>query len=167
MVDYPNAVADARVTIRFISLEDCPPEFAGEVTRGANTQNRVERPDFVALDPQQDRLATELAIDGLRHAIKSGEPTPETETGCAVIDATVALSCAKRTPDLAVQAKRQIGSLWLGAEKRTAPIRPRARGCCRLWWTESTWRNRPFAPATSPRPPVHLAQGDVTNWVAR
>jgi hypothetical protein len=21
--------------------------------------------------------------------------------------------------------------------------------------------------ATSPRPPVHLAQGDVTNWVAR
>jgi hypothetical protein len=92
MVDYPNAVADARVTIRFISLEDCPPEFAGEIARGANTQNRVERPDFVALDPQQDRLATELAIDRVRQAIKSGEPTPETETGCAVIDATVALS---------------------------------------------------------------------------
>jgi len=31
--DHPDKVADARVTARFISLEDCPPDFAGEVTR--------------------------------------------------------------------------------------------------------------------------------------
>ncbi len=116
IADHPQAVADARVTIRFISLENCPPEFAGEVTRGTNTQNRVERRDFVALDREQDRLATELAIDGIRYAIKSGESAPETETGCTVIEATVALACAKQTPDLAVQAKREIGRLWLGAE---------------------------------------------------
>ena len=117
VADHPDAVADARVTIRFISLENCPPEFAAEVTRGTNTQNRVERRDFVALDPQQDRLANELTIDGVRYALKSGESTPAPDTGCTVIEATVALACAQPTSDLAVQAKREIGRLWVGAEE--------------------------------------------------
>ncbi len=127
MADHPDAVADAHVTVRFISLENCPPEFAGEVTRGTNTQNRVERRDFVALDPQQDRLATELAIDGVRYAIKSGESTPAPETGCTIVDATVALACAQRIPDLAVQAKREIGRLWLGHGRFKINS-----GCCQL-----------------------------------
>lgn len=114
--DHPGAVADARVTARFISLEDCPPDFAGEVTRATNTQNRVERRDFVALDAEQDRLATELAIDGKRYAIKSGEKSPPPDSGCTVVDATVALACANSDSDLAVQAKREIGRLWVGAD---------------------------------------------------
>jgi hypothetical protein len=114
--DHPGAVADARVIARFISLEDCPPDFAGEVTRATNTQNRVERRDFVALDAEQDRLATELAIDGKRYAIKSGEKSPPPESGCTVVDATVALACAHPDSDLTVQAKREIGRLWVGAD---------------------------------------------------
>lgn len=114
--DHPDKVADARVTARFISLEDCPPDFAGEVTRATNTQNRVERRDFVALDPEQERLATELAIDQKRYAIKSGEKAPPAASGCTVVDATVALACAHPDVDLAVQAKREIGRLWIGAD---------------------------------------------------
>jgi hypothetical protein len=114
--DHPEAVADARVTARFISLEDCPPDFAGEVTRATNTQNRVERRDFVALDAEQERLATELAIDQKRYAIKSGEKSPPPQSGCTVVDATVALACAHPDVDLAVQAKREIGRLWVGAD---------------------------------------------------
>lgn len=115
--EHPEAVADARVSIRFISLENCPPEFASEVTRGTNTQNRVERRDFVALDAQQERLVTELAVDGIRYAIKSGESAPDGDAGCTVVEATVALASAQPTPDLAVQAKREIGRLWVGAEE--------------------------------------------------
>lgn len=107
---------DVWVTVRFISLEDCPPDFATEVTRGTNTQNRVERRDFVALDPQQERLADEMAIDGRRYVIKSGEAVPPPTIGCTVIEATIALACAKPVPDFAVQAKREIGRLWTGAE---------------------------------------------------
>lgn len=114
--DYPEKVADARVIARFISLEDCPPDFAGEVTRATNTQNRVERRDFVALDTEQDRLATELAIDQKRYAIKSGEKPPPPDSGCTVVDATVALACANADVDLAVQAKREIGRLWIGVD---------------------------------------------------
>ncbi|MBF4633473.1 AIPR family protein [Agreia pratensis] len=112
----PRLVADARVTVRFISLEDCPPGFAGDVTRGTNTQNRVERRDFVSLDPEQERLATALALDGIKYAIKSGSETPALEAGFTVFEATVALACADRDSDYAVQAKREVGRLWVGAE---------------------------------------------------
>lgn len=114
-LEDPVLVADARVMVRFISLENCPPDFASEVTRGTNTQNRVERRDFVALDREQARLKEELAIDGVTYAIKSGEATPDASTGCTIVEATVALACA-RSSEMAVQAKREIGRLWIGAE---------------------------------------------------
>lgn len=116
VVDHPDQVADARVSIRFISLENCPPDFAEEVTRATNTQNRVGPREFVALDSEQERLATELALDGKRYAIKSGESAPQPESGCTVVEATVALACAQPDSDVAVQAKREIGRLWAGAE---------------------------------------------------
>ncbi len=118
--DHPEAIADARVSVRFISLENCPEGFGGEVTRGTNTQNRVERRDFVALDGQQIRLVTDLAIDGITYAIKSGEAAPDPAHGCTVVDATVALACAKPISDFAVQAKATIGRLWAGAESPAA-----------------------------------------------
>jgi hypothetical protein len=114
--ENPDQVADARVTVRFISLEGCPPEFAQEVTRGTNTQNRVERRDFVSLDPIQDRLAADLNLSGIRYAIKSGSETPSPDQGFTVTDATVALACANGDPDLSTQAKREVGRLWIGAE---------------------------------------------------
>jgi hypothetical protein len=117
--DHPEKVADARVSIRFISLENCPPDFAEEVTRATNTQNRVGPREFVALDSEQERLATELALDGKRYAIKSGETTPLPDSGCTVVEATIALACAQPDSDVAVQAKREIGRLWVGAESES------------------------------------------------
>ena len=114
--DHAEAVADARVLVRFISLEQCPEHFGSEVTRGTNTQNRVERRDFVALDPEQTRPTEELAIDSVRYAIRSGESVPESATGFSVVEVTIALACAHATHELAVQAKREIGRLWVGAE---------------------------------------------------
>lgn len=114
--EHADKVADARVTVRFISLEGCPPGFAQDVTRGTNTQNRVERRDFVSLDPVQEQLATELNLSGVRYAIKSGAETPTPAEGFTITDATVALACANRDVDLSTQAKREVGRLWIGAE---------------------------------------------------
>lgn len=44
------SATNAHVMVRLISLENCPPDFANEVTRAANTQNRIEKRDFAALD---------------------------------------------------------------------------------------------------------------------
>jgi hypothetical protein len=107
--DLPD---DAKVLVRLISLEHCPEGFDKEVTRATNTQNRIERRDFAALDPNQHRLASELQLDGKRYVFKTGEDEPAPEQGCSITEATVALACASGELTLAVQAKREIGRLW-------------------------------------------------------
>jgi hypothetical protein len=109
---------DARVWVRFISLEGCPPEFASNVTEATNTQNTVERSDFVALDPEQARLRTELLLSLQKsYSIKRGEETPPREHGCTVTEATVALACARAEPALAVIAKSAVGRLWEATDR--------------------------------------------------
>lgn len=114
----PDGFDESRVWVRFISLEGCPPDFGTDVTRATNTQNTVETRDFVSLDPEQSRLRTELALSLRKtYSIKRGEATPQAESGCTVVDATIALACANREPHLAVLAKSKVGSLWESTEK--------------------------------------------------
>src|SRR5262249_31933179 len=78
---HPESVAKASVLVRFISLEDCPDGFGAEVTRATNTQNRIERRDFVALDSEQERLRTELQLEKIQYAYKSGEGVADPTKG--------------------------------------------------------------------------------------
>lgn len=103
----------AHVLVRLISLDNCPPSFADELTRAANTQNRIERRDFAALDPNQKRLRTELLLECQKeYAYQSGEPAPQESTGCTLDEAAIALACAMPDVGLAVQAKREVGMLY-------------------------------------------------------
>src|SRR5262249_7405925 len=95
----PEKVKKARIFLRLLSLENCPEGFGMQVTVATNTQNRVERVDFVALDPEQQRLRTELWFDRKEYTYKSGDAPSKPDEGCTVADATVALACA--TPDIA------------------------------------------------------------------
>ncbi|GIE74188.1 putative abortive infection phage resistance protein [Actinoplanes philippinensis] len=113
-----DKVIDAKIWVRVISLEGCPPDFATAVTRATNTQNTVESRDFVALDPEQDRLRMEMLLSLQKiYSIKRGDQPPVPATGCTITDATVALACASRDPNLAVQAKSTLGRLWESTEK--------------------------------------------------
>lgn len=67
-----EAVAKAMVPVRIISSAKSADPFASEVTRFTNTQNAIEKRDFVALDPQQERIRQELHIEGVEYAYKSG-----------------------------------------------------------------------------------------------
>lgn len=113
----PELVGKARVPIRIISLEQCPEGFDREVTRCTNTQNRIERRDFVALDVEQERLRGELHLEGVTYAYKSGDLVPPGQTGCDIVEATVALACRQADLTYAVQAKREIGKLWEDIER--------------------------------------------------
>lgn len=108
----PDQVAKARVLIRFISLKDCPPSFGTEITRFTNTQNRIEKRDFVALDPEQARIRTELQLEGVEYVYKSGDVIPKDRQGFDLEEAAVALACSKDDINLAVQSKREVGKLW-------------------------------------------------------
>jgi hypothetical protein len=94
-------------------LANCPDGFGQRITKAANTQNRIEKRDFASLDPEQDRLKTELLLDGKHyHYTRSDEIVTPNESNCTLEEATVALACAAPNVDLAVQAKREVGRLW-------------------------------------------------------
>ena len=101
------------VGVRVISLKNCPDGFADAVTLATNTQNRVERRDFVALDPVQAMIKEDFALSLQKtYTVKRGELEPSPDSGCSVITAAIALACAHRNPDLAVRAKRSTDLLW-------------------------------------------------------
>ncbi len=74
-----EAGSPARVMVRLISLQDCPPDFDLNVTRATNTQNKIEARDFAALDKEQPRLRSELLLSlGKEYVFRTGDqpPTP-------------------------------------------------------------------------------------------
>ena len=107
-----EAVAKAMVPIRIISSANSPHLFASEVTRCTNTQNAIEKRDFVALDPEQERIRQELHIENVEYAYKAGTATGAAGNRFDLTEATVALACASSDVGMAVQAKREISKLW-------------------------------------------------------
>ena len=113
-----DARANAKPATAFLhpphhATEKVPPTFAAELTRAANTQNRIEKKDFAALDPEQDRLKTELLLECEKfYAYKTGDREPSPAEGCTLDDAAVALACAQKDVGLCVQAKREVGRLY-------------------------------------------------------
>jgi hypothetical protein len=111
-IQNPEAVAKAMVPVRIISSAKSGEIFSSEVTRFTNTQNAIEKRDFVALDPVQERIRQELHIEGIEYAYKAGSGSGATGQRFDLTEATIALACAHQDVALAVQAKREIGKLW-------------------------------------------------------
>lgn len=108
---YSDHVALAYIPIRLISLEKCPEQFAKLVTKYNNTQNKIDRRDFVSLDPEQERIKMELKFEDVIYIYKTGEIIPSEKLGFTLEDATIALACSMDI-SFAVRAKDKIGTLW-------------------------------------------------------
>ena len=108
----PESVSKAMVPVRIISRANSTEGFSSAVTRCTNTQNAIEKRDFVALDPDQERIRQELQIEGVEYAYKAGAATGAAGQRFDLTEATVALACANPDVALAVQAKREISKLW-------------------------------------------------------
>jgi hypothetical protein len=105
-------IGDVFVHVRIISLQGTPEGFASGVTRSNNTQNDLNASDFVAFDPNQERLRREAVQLGITYAFRRGEPDPPVGSGFNIRAATVAAACASGDLKLAVSAKRYISGLW-------------------------------------------------------
>ncbi|GIO33670.1 MULTISPECIES: AIPR family protein [Paenibacillus] len=105
------------VHVRIISLENTDEEFGKNITKNNNRQNKIENRDFVALDPEQSRIQTELAIEKINYYIMRTETQNKKENSFDLVDSTTALACAFNRPSIAVQLKREIGKLWENIEK--------------------------------------------------
>jgi len=113
-----EAFGNGYVGVRVISIAGCPDDFATEVTKATNTQNRVEARDFVALDPVQSQIREDFALSLQKtYVVKRGEMDPSPEAGCSVVHAATSLACAHRNAELAVRAKRDPDLLWESGSK--------------------------------------------------
>ncbi|GCB46467.1 hypothetical protein SNL152K_3766 [Streptomyces sp. NL15-2K] len=110
---HPDEVAQARVHIRIISLEDCPEDFGDAITIAANTQNPIEARDFRALEQEQVDLQEDfqLSLD-LTYSRKRGEDEPKPDRGCTMEEAAFALAAVHPDPVCAAAARQDPAWLW-------------------------------------------------------
>lgn len=113
----PGNLVKLRVPMRVISLESADASYGTLITKANNTQNRIEARDFVAQDPEQQRIRVELQFEGLQYHIARSEGFTKSETAFDIEEATTALACATGDPMLAVLAKREIGRFWIDLDK--------------------------------------------------
>ena len=115
--DPGNNLEHVKIPLRIISLENAGDQFGSEVTRANNRQNRIESRDFVAQDPEQLRLKTELALENINYNLTRSENFSPGDKAFDLAEATTALACFNPDPALAVQAKREIGRFWTDLSK--------------------------------------------------
>ncbi|WP_331448502.1 AIPR family protein [Streptomyces prasinus] len=110
---HPDLVAQARVQVRIISLEDCPENFGDAITIAANTQNPIEARDFRALEQEQVDLQEDFQLSlGLAYYRKRGEGEPKPDEGCTMEEAAFALAAVHPDPGCAAAARQDPAWLW-------------------------------------------------------
>lgn len=108
-----------KVFVKFISLENAPLGLSEKITIATNTQNKVDKKDFISLDSEQERLKTELALEGIRyHYKRTDERIILDEHNYTLEEATLSLATFNSDVTLTVQAKREIGKLWEDRTKK-------------------------------------------------
>jgi hypothetical protein len=121
--------ATGLVGIRIIESSD--DSIGTQITKATNTQNRIERRDFVALDPVQISIKEEFALSlNLTYSIRRSEFEPSPDSGCTVREAAMALACAHPNPEFAHHAKHNEELLWeegpKGAYRQLFGVQPPA-----------------------------------------
>lgn len=130
-----DAVEQARVQVRFIAIgAEAEGKLGNDITKATNTQNRINPKDFVSLDEEQERIRTELLIEGFSYNYKSSDGTVRDHKTTDIEEATVALACSSRELSHSTQAKREIGRLWEDTTKAPykALFNPNTSGL-KLW----------------------------------
>lgn len=110
-LENPEQVSKAIVMIQIIDLSSADTETATQITRLSNTQNRIENKDFAALDPEQERLRTELAFAHYSYLYKSGDKITNLERQISFDEAIVALACLNADISYTATAKGNVGAL--------------------------------------------------------
>ena len=115
-IDDDEKLADVRVSIRAIVLDATPEGFGSQVTRSNNLQNKIEERDFVTQDPNQQRLRTEMLMEGVDYQYIRGSESAGSAKSCELVELTTALACASGDR-LAVDVKAGIGRIYRDLSK--------------------------------------------------
>lgn len=116
-VDDDVQLGKVRVPFRAILLKSTPDGFGQEVTRSNNLQNRIEPRDFVAQDPEQERLRSEMSIENVEYLYVRSEDAVSSPSACDLVEVTTALACSSRDANLAVQVKTGVSRIYADLSK--------------------------------------------------
>jgi len=109
----PEKVNIAKVFIKIISLENTPLEFDKNITIASNTQNKIEKRDFISLDEKQKKLKSDFYLSGYVYHVKRDDQTIKRDSKNFYFEeATISLACFQEDVDYSTYAKREIGKLW-------------------------------------------------------
>jgi hypothetical protein len=107
-----NGESTAALQARIIVVDDPNSPMGQLITRASNTQNRIDARNFVALDPQQERIRTELLVSGVSYEYREGETPVESADGFDFIEGIIALACANNDISYVALAKGYVGGLY-------------------------------------------------------
>jgi len=105
------------VLMRLVSLERCEDErsFAEKLTRCTNTQNEILARDYIALEPEQERIANQLAPSSVDYHYRlSDETIPQDDSNFSILEATTAAACLiqEQSGELCSRILANRKSLW-------------------------------------------------------
>ena len=102
----------ASIPARIIVVQDSEKSIGNIITRASNTQNKIDARNFVALDPEQDRIRTELLIQRIHYEFREGELLENPQDGFEFIEAIISLACNHDDISFSTLSKRYIGGLY-------------------------------------------------------
>ncbi|WP_426440173.1 AIPR family protein [Bradyrhizobium genosp. P] len=106
---------------RIIEVNDPDSSLGKQITKASNTQNKIDARNFVALDPEQDRIRTELLIEKVAYEYREGEPLESNVDGFDFLEAVTVLACASNEISFVALSKGYVGGLYV--DITTAPYR--------------------------------------------
>ncbi len=114
----PSGAPEGFAFIRVISMERCDDDrnFAERITRCTNTQNEILARDYVALDPEQERIANQLSPSNITYHYKiSDDSIPQDEFNFSILESTTAAACLAQgntAADMVARILSNRKSLW-------------------------------------------------------
>ena len=99
-------------------MERCDDDraFAERITRCTNTQNEILARDYVALDPEQERIANQLNPSNITYHYKiSDEAIPQDAFNFSILESTTAAACliqGNTAPEFIARILSNRKSLW-------------------------------------------------------
>ncbi len=108
-----NELEKVKVLVKFISLEGSPLDFGRKITIATNTQNKVEKKDFVSLDTEQARIRLELKLENIDYHYKRGdEAIVANETNYLLDEVAYSLAALWHNVDYSTMVKKESGKIW-------------------------------------------------------
>lgn len=109
----PTELSKVKVFVKFISLEDSPVGFGQKVTIATNTQNKVEKKDFISLDGEQARIKLELKLENIDyHYKRTDEKFIADDSNYLLEEVAFSLASLWDNVDYSTMVKKESGRFW-------------------------------------------------------